>query len=1494
MSTVSCLPRLTARVATAQSRAKHLIRAWPLFVFLFVGAADLGAQTTVTFTSSGTWTAPAGVTSATVEAWGGGGAGGGATGNPAKGGGGAGGQYARKVVTVVPGNNYAVVIGAGGIGGTGNGPAGGDSTFAATTVVAKGGAGASVCSTNNCTALGGVGSTAGGVGDTVYAGGSGSNGSGATGIGGAGGGGAGSTGAGGSASGNTAGTGTAVGGGDGAAARTTGGACTNPAGAAGGGGCGGYATSPADRSGGNGARGEVRITYTQILPPTATTNAASGITPYVATLNGTVSSNGAQTAVSFEYGLTAAYGNTITANESPLASNATNATVTAPLEGLACNTTFHYRVVASNSQGTTYGLDSALTTAACAAPFPPTSCAAERFGSDLGCTANDVNITAITLAAGNPSCVSGTPVTLDLNLELNFASPDRWDIGIFIANDGKLPTVLPANGGAGSCSVEVLPISLPPNGDAFLDLDGAPQGTADTCGDGNSAFVPLPPTPIGSGIKRMTGVTLPCFATAASGGNLFVPFVVSWDNQKSPIGGVCTSNQYPVPNTTSKCNAPASTVSIPVVVLPKISKTHTGTTFNPGDNITYTVTIFNDSGGTLQAMFFRDPAILKLTVNNVTCSAAAGASCPAVSVADMQGSPGIAIPSANLPNNSTLTFTLDATIASLPTAQVGDVLSNVASVSIGGNTNTATDAITLGAPSASKSFAPSTITEGNSSVLTVTFTNPTASPVTGVSFTDTYPAGLVNTASASGTTTCGGTVTAANNGNSVELAGGTIPASGSCTVTVNVTSATAGNYINNTGTISRDGPPTTISAASATLTVNAGVFGAFNACDVAAAPNASCTNTTTATTSHIKTKVAGSAFSLDLVALKTDGTRNTNYSHTVLVELLDASNNSGALDAYNCRSTWTVIATLSPNPAFTNPDNGLITVGPFTIAEAYRDVRVRVSNVGGATRIGCSTDNFAIRPHSFVNLTVTDGNWQTAGAARALTNVSANGGNVHKAGQPFTLQATAVNAVSATTTYYTGTPGAALATCVGTGCTATFGSFNLNSSTALGVVSSSTATYAEVGSFTLQLQDQTFASVDAADGTPADCGNPPSTIGQWVCSAALDVGRFVPDHFDLAVKTAPVFKTFNAADSSCTPPSRSFTYIGQPFGYVTPPEVNVFARNAAGATTTKYSGDDLWKLGGTGAAPSPSKDCTTDPNVCRFTTTWTAAAKNAAVIESYAYALTPASTPGWDNSASATAAAIETPGAGTGTIAISSSTLLAFLRNTTTPQVPFTANIANTVSVQDASENGVAGNGIITTTTPLVFNGGGGGIAFDAGNQFRYGILKLDNAYGSELLPIRAPLRAMYWNGGATPIFVTNTEDNCTPLSTTNLAIGNYMLPLAALATCGFAPATAPYTGTCKGTYSSSTTLSGGSATLVMSSAGVTGSADIAFNLTNTNADVSCNTTHPATTGRNIPWLEGKWGGSTACPSTLYDRDPNARVRFGSSRSPVIYLREMY
>ncbi len=222
-----------------------------------------------------TWVAPPGVSSVTVEAWGGGGAGGGATGNRAAGGGGAGGQYARRVVTVVPGNSYAVVVGAGGTGSTGNGQPGGESRFGTNAVVAKGGAGGEGESSNNRQGAGGLGSTTGGVGDHVYRGGNGANGKGQNNpYGGGGGGGAGSGGAGGDADRRFGGSGTNVGGGNGARGSTSESNGSGGSGA-GGGGAGANATDHTDHRGGNGGAGRVQLTYT-IPELVLTANGQSG------------------------------------------------------------------------------------------------------------------------------------------------------------------------------------------------------------------------------------------------------------------------------------------------------------------------------------------------------------------------------------------------------------------------------------------------------------------------------------------------------------------------------------------------------------------------------------------------------------------------------------------------------------------------------------------------------------------------------------------------------------------------------------------------------------------------------------------------------------------------------------------------------------------------------------------------------------------------------------------------------------------------------------------------------------------------------------------------------------------------------------------------------------------------------------------------------------------------------------------------------------------
>ncbi len=105
-----------------------------------------------------------------------------------------------------------------------------------------------------------------------------------------------------------------------------------------------------------------------------------------------------------------------------------------------------------------------------------------------------------------------------------------------------------------------------------------------------------------------------------------------------------------------------------------------------------------------------------------------------------------------------------------------------------------------GAPSVAKAFAPTQVLSGVSSTLTITLNNgsqPTAA-VLSADLTDNLPAGLVVAATPNAVTTCtGGTLTATAGGSAVTLSSGAaIPANGTCTVKVDVSSATDATYTN--------------------------------------------------------------------------------------------------------------------------------------------------------------------------------------------------------------------------------------------------------------------------------------------------------------------------------------------------------------------------------------------------------------------------------------------------------------------------------------------------------------------------------------------------------------------------------------------------------------------------------------------------------------------------------------------------------------------------
>ena len=100
-----------------------------------------------------------------------------------------------------------------------------------------------------------------------------------------------------------------------------------------------------------------------IIAPFVTTDTATSINENSAVLNGLVNPNGSSTTVIFEYGTTTAYGNQITAVQSPVDGNF-DVNVSAGINGLQSNTLYHYRVVGNNEAGTTNGSDITFTTLA--------------------------------------------------------------------------------------------------------------------------------------------------------------------------------------------------------------------------------------------------------------------------------------------------------------------------------------------------------------------------------------------------------------------------------------------------------------------------------------------------------------------------------------------------------------------------------------------------------------------------------------------------------------------------------------------------------------------------------------------------------------------------------------------------------------------------------------------------------------------------------------------------------------------------------------------------------------------------------------------------------------------------------------------------------------------------------------------------------------------------------------------------------------------------
>lgn len=475
-----------------------------------------------------------------------------------------------------------------------------------------------------------------------------------------------------------------------------------------------------------------------------------------------------------------------------------------------------------------------------------------------------------------------------------------------------------------------------------------------------------------------------------------------------------------------------------------------------------------------------------------------------------------------------------------------------------------------------------------------------------------------------------------------------------------------------------------------------------------------------ALTGRIYTKIAGQNISVDLVALDAANAVSTSFTGTVAVELVD--NSSGGACA-----GLPLIKALG-DETFIAADSGrhALSAGQFE-AEARRNVKFRVKYpTASPTVTSCSGDAFANRPSAFVSVQARDQDRTTAGTTRALGNTADPGsGTVHNAGRPFRIDAIAQNGAGtpATTTLYSpdaGQPTAVPSQCGGgtppASCTAALGALTLGAwSAAAGVITTTTAAYSEAGAFDLELEDQTFSSVDDADGTP-------NASRHIRSAAALTVGRFVPDHFAIDAGAAITPRSDIAACSGS-----SFTYLGERMDV----SFTLRARDFGGTVTQNYTGT-LAALALNSAA------------------SYNFGAIDSAAPTPLSARLDLALVPGIAASWAAGVATVTAP------IAVS---------RAAAPDGPF-ASVKIGIAPSDL-------DGVTLQSFDLDAdnNASNERAQVGAATALRFGRLRLDNAVGSEKLDLPIPLRVQYWGGTA---FLTNTADNCTSLTAANLALGDY------------------------------------------------------------------------------------------------------------------------
>ena len=767
----------------------------------------------------------------------------------------------------------------------------------------------------------------------------------------------------------------------------------------------------------------------------------------------------------------------------------------------------------------------------------------------------------------------------------------------------------------------------------------------------------------GATALSFSGITIP------ASGNCTVTFNVTSTTpgaQPNTASGVTTTQ-------TPAAGAASNTATLTVLSAPIIAKAFSPTLIQSGAASTVTLTLTNGNATALTGGAFTD------TLAHMSASGGAvGGTCVGTTPASLTaGATALSFSGITIPASGNCTVTFSAT-STTPGAQPNTTsgVTTAQTPTAGAASNTATLSV-LAAPTIAKAFNPTSIPSGATSTVTLTLTNANATALTGGAFTDTLAHMSASGGAVGGT--CVGTAPASLTAGATALSftGITIPASGNCTVTFSVTSATVGSQPNTTSGVKTTQTPTTGAASNtASLTVTGlaapTIAKAFNPASISSGSTSMVTLTLTNTNS---TALTGGAFTDTLAHMSASGgavggtcTGTTPASLTAGATALSFTGISIPANG-NCTVTFSVTSTTAG--AQPNTTSGVKTTQTPTAGAASNTALLTV------TALAAPTIAKAFNP-----ATIQSGGTSTVTLTLANTNATALTGG----------------AFTDTLVKMSASGGAVGGTCTGTTpASLTAGATALSFTTITIPASSSCTVTFNITSATAGVQSNTTSGVKTTQTPTAGAASNKATL--TVLAAPSITKAFSPTAIAPGGKSTVTLTLKNANTSSLTGAAftDTLTNMSASGGAVGGTCVGTTPNTlTAGATALSFSGITIPTSGCTVTFSVASSTVGSQPNTTSgVTTTQTptaGAASNAAILNVGAPSITKAFNP------------TSIPAGGASTVTLT-------LKNTNTTAL---TGAAFTDTLSKMSAVGGAIGGTCVGTTPSSLTAGAIALSFSA------------------------------------------------------------------------------------------------------------------------------------------------------------------------------------